>query len=309
MKRVTAWVCRFVNNCRAHKQGRTKIISSPFLTVPELVAAQNYWIRTAQLDHFTQEIESIKKDGAIPNSSRLLPYHPFLDSDGILRVGGREHNSDRSFSNQHPIILHGTHPVTKLLIHLEHLRLLHAGPTLLASSLSTRFHIIGGRKIIRSITRGCIICRRDSAKPRPQMLGQLPVERITPSPVFNKVGVDYAGPINVKHGYVRKPTVVKAYICVFVCLSTKAVHLELVSDLTTDAFMGTLRNAEASHLSFGVTMAPILLERQGNSGNWHSFCQNRRHKVTSLISVLHNASLGALSLSALPILVVCGRRQ
>ena len=241
MKHVTAWVCRFVNNCRAHKQGRTKIISSPFLTVPELVAAQNYWIRTAQLDHFTQEIESIKKDGAIPNSSRLLPYHPFLDSDGILRVGGREHNSDRSFSNQHPIILHGTHPVTKLLIHLEHLRLLHAGPTLLASSLSTRFHIIGGRKIIRSITRGCIICRRDSARPRPQMLGQLPVERITPSPVFNKVGVDYAGPINVKHGYVRKPTVVKAYICVFVCLSTKAVHLELVSDLTTDAFMGTLR--------------------------------------------------------------------
>ena len=116
------------------------------------------------------------------------------------------------------------------------------------------------------------------------MLGQLPVERITPSPVFNKVGVDYAGPINVKHGYVRKPTVVKAYICVFVCLSTKAVHLELVSDLTTDAFMGTLRR---------------FIARRGKP----------RHKVTSLISVLHNASLGALSLSALPILVVCGRRQ
>ena len=78
-------------------------------------------------------------------------------------------------------------------------------------------------------------------RPRPQLLGQLPVERITPSSVFDKVGVDYAGPLLVKHGYVRKPTVVKTYICVFVCLAVKAVHLELVSDLTTEAFLSCLR--------------------------------------------------------------------
>jgi len=64
---------------------------------------------------------------------------------------------------------------------------------------------------------------------------------VTPGPVFDKVGVDYAGPVLIKYGHVRKPTVVKAYICVFVSLTVKAVHLELVSDLTADAFIACLR--------------------------------------------------------------------
>ena len=73
------------------------------------------------------------------------------------------------------------------------------------------------------------------------MLGQLPIERVTLAPVFDKVSGDYAGPFYIKYGFVCKPTVVKAYICVFVSLSVKAVHLELVSDLTTDAFLASLR--------------------------------------------------------------------
>ena len=73
------------------------------------------------------------------------------------------------------------------------------------------------------------------------MLDQLPIEKITPGPVFDQTGVDYAGPVYIKHGYVRKPTVIKAYVCVFVSLSVKAVHLELVSDLTSEAFIATLR--------------------------------------------------------------------
>ena len=72
------------------------------------------------------------------------------------------------------------------------------------------------------------------------MLGQLPIERLTPGPVFDKVGVDYAGPFLTKYGHVRKPTAVKSYACVFVSLTVKAVHLELVSDLTTDAFIACL---------------------------------------------------------------------
>ena len=94
---------------------------------------------------------------------------------------------------------------------------------------------------MRSITRQCITCRRLSTKPNNQMLGQLPLERVTPGSVFEKVGVDYAGPFQIKYGFVRKPTIVKAYICIFVSLSVKSVHLELVSDLTTDAFIAALR--------------------------------------------------------------------
>ena len=237
LKRVTSWIQRFVRNCCTPKE---KQVLSPTLTVPELEAAENYWIHVAQADHFLDEIEAIGSNKTLPNSSSLLPLHPFLDENKVLRVGGRERYSNRPFTCRHPAILHGTHPITKLLIRSEHLRLLHVGPTLLASSLGRRYHIIGP-KAIRSIYRACVICRRNSAKPQPQMLGQLPVERITPSPVFYKVGVDYAGPIKLKSGSIRKPTIIKSYVCVFVSLSVKAVHLELVSDLTTEAFIATLR--------------------------------------------------------------------
>ena len=63
------------------------------------------------------------------------------------------------------------------------------------------------------------------------MLGQLPIERTTPDSVFEKVGIDYAGPFYIKYGSVGKPTIVKGYVCIYVSLTVKAVHLELVSDL------------------------------------------------------------------------------
>ena len=72
------------------------------------------------------------------------------------------------------------------------------------------------------------------------MMGQLPIERVTPDLVFEDVGVDYARPVVIKHGYLRKPTLVKAYICIFVSLTVNAAHIELVSDLSTDAFLSTL---------------------------------------------------------------------
>ena len=72
-------------------------------------------------------------------------------------------------------------------------------------------------------------------------MGRLPVERVTPGPIFDKVGVNFAGPLVVKYGHVRRPTLTKAYVCVFVSLSVKAVHLEPVTDLTSDAFITCLR--------------------------------------------------------------------
>ncbi len=72
-------------------------------------------------------------------------------------------------------------------------------------------------------------------------MGQLPLDRITPGIVFEKVGVDFAGPMYLKLGHTRKPTIVKSYVSVFVALSVKAVHLELVSDMTSSAFIACLR--------------------------------------------------------------------
>ena len=188
------------------------------------------------------DIETIKSGKNLPGSSSLLSLHPFLDKSGVLHVGGREQLSSRPFISCHPAILHGSHHLTRLIIHSEHIRLRHAGPTLLSTSLSHRFHIIGCKRFVRSVTCGCIVCRRNTMRPLPQLMGMQASNRATYSrSCFESVGVDLTGPVYVKYGYVRKPKVVKAYICIFVSLTVRAVHLEAVSDLTTDAFIALLR--------------------------------------------------------------------
>ena len=240
LTRVTAWVLRFISNCRIRKTNlQASRVTYP-LTVQEIIKAENYWLSYSQKCCFASEIAALTSKVSLPSNSPLLCLHPLLDSNGILRLTGREQNSKLSYSAMHPVILYGKHPITKLIIQAEHLRLLHAGPTLLTSSLNRKFHIVGGRRSVRSVTRSCITCRRNSVKPKPQMMGRLTIERVTPDLVFENVEVDYAGPVYLKYGYVRKPTVVKVYICVFVSLSVKALHLELV-DLTTDAFISALR--------------------------------------------------------------------
>ena len=130
--------------------------------------------------------------------------------------------------------------MTKLITRSEHLRLFHAGPTLVAASLARCFHFQGARRIIRSITSECLVCRRTAGKPGSQLFGQLPSDCLNPGPVFNQVDVDYAGPILVKSGSPRKPFVTKAYVSVFVSFTVKAVNLEPVSELMTAAFIATL---------------------------------------------------------------------
>ena len=131
----------------------------------------------------------------------------------------REQNSKRSFSIQHPVILHGIDYLTTLIIRFEHIRLMHSGPTLLIASLSRCYYILGYRRVVRSITRGCITCRRISARPHPHMLGQLLIKHVTPDLVFNKVGVDYVCPVYSKYGFIWKPTIIKAYLYLRLCSS------------------------------------------------------------------------------------------
>ena len=165
----------------------------------------------------------MKKGLKLKRTSRILALNPFIDEFGILRVGGRQENATISFDNRHPIILTSGHPLVKLLIRSEHLRLLHAGHLLTSASLSRQYHIVAGHNAIRLITRNCVVYRKQLARPSPQLMGQLPKEQVMLDAVFNNVGLDYAGPVYLKQGSVRKPVVVKAYVCVCVSLSTKAV--------------------------------------------------------------------------------------
>ena len=114
--RVTAWVMRFINNCRVScTRSASDRLATP-LTVQEIATAENYWLSVSQKECFAQEMQTIKSNSALPSGSPLTRLHPFLDSSGILRVTGRGQRSKLAYSSLHPVILSGKHPLTKLII-------------------------------------------------------------------------------------------------------------------------------------------------------------------------------------------------
>lgn len=167
--------------------------------------------------------------------------HPFIDSSGILRVGGRLTNSDLGFERKHPIILPANCQFVKLQIRYYHLKFLHAGAQFTLSQIREKFWLINGRNQVRKIIRECIICFRVKPVDIEQLMGSLPEARVIPARPFLNCGVDYAGPYLVKDGKIRNRVLVKAYICIFICFTTRAVHVELVSELSSEAFLNAFK--------------------------------------------------------------------
>ena len=128
-----------------------------------------------------------------------------------------------------------------MLLKLEHIRLGHAGAQSVLSNLRMRYWPIGGLIEIKRIIRNCHTCFRFSAKTGQQIMSNLPKDRTNPSRPFSKVGVDFGGPYFVKTSPIRRSSLAKTYICVFVCMAAKAVHIELVSSLSTNSFILTLK--------------------------------------------------------------------
>ena len=95
LKRVTAWMLRFVFNCRA-RQKKLVRVSGP-LTVSELDKAVTYWVSISQSAHFATEVAALQSNTSLPKSSPLLSLNPFLDETGLLRVGGRQRNSKLAY--------------------------------------------------------------------------------------------------------------------------------------------------------------------------------------------------------------------
>lgn len=235
LKRIIGYIYRFIHNTR---NKNNKNIGS--LKDDELKQSLTYLIKISQIQSFSHELNLIKKDKKLTSSS-ILQLSPFIDDSGVLRVGGRLNNTDFNFEKKHPVLLDGKHHFTKLLMRAEHLRLLHAGPQLLLASFREQFWPLGGRTLARKITRQCITCSRFRGKTMEPLMGQLPTNRVTKNYPFQICGIDYAGPILISSKKGRGNRISKCYICLFVCYCTKAIHLEIVSDLTSNAFIASLR--------------------------------------------------------------------
>ncbi|XP_078049863.1 uncharacterized protein LOC144476616 [Augochlora pura] len=239
LERYSSWgkLVRIIALCRRWKPGP---IARGSITVSELAQAKITIIKLLQAKYFEKELRALRHQAGQKIQNKLSKLSPFIDQDGIIRVGGRLHNSTLTFAQKHPIILPKSHVSTCIILN-EHMNLLHAGTQHTLYSLRRTYWPIDGRSQVWHTIQKCIRCRRANPPPVNYIMGNLPQARITESRPFTNVGVDYCGPFFIKERKLRNRGRVKVYVAVFVCLAIKAVHLELVSDLTSEAFIAALR--------------------------------------------------------------------
>ena len=243
--RVTAW-CRRWLKLRVNTIHReANVPYESVLSMIELEDARLLWIRRVQSINFKDELKTIQQERTLSKSNSLIRLNPFIDPQGLLRVGGRLKHAVLAYDERYPIILPSKSIFTRLIIEAYHRRSLHGGVQLTLGMIRQRYWIPRGRAIVKQRILQCVTCVRWRASIPQQLMGNLPPERVTPARPFLHTGVDYAGPIWVRTSKGRGIRAHKAFIIVFVCLSTRAVHLEVVSDYTSEGFLAALRRFTA----------------------------------------------------------------
>lgn len=142
------------------------------------------------------------------------------------------------YDTVHPIVLNSKCTVSQLLADAAQKTMLHAGIQRSQQFLRHKYWVIGSRMLLITIISNCIPCFRQRKETKHQLMAQLPEERVNPGRAFQSSAVDYAGPVHIKRYNAQRTKIIdKGYIALFVCTRIKAVHLELVSNMTTEAFL------------------------------------------------------------------------
>jgi len=234
LQRVMANVYRFIRHTR------TSCIMNGPLTLVELQNALTPIIKIIQQQYFGELIKTLQKPDTNISPRSLAQLAPFLDEKMVIRVGGRLRNSQLSEESRHPILLPKTSELTILIIRHFHINHFHAGTQLVSTLIARRYWILSGRLSIRNVIYKCVVCARHKANTPQPFMADLPSIRVTPARSFLHVGIDFAGPLLIKESRRRNARSSKSYLAVFVCMVIKSVHLEVVSDLSTDAFIASL---------------------------------------------------------------------
>ena len=227
--RVTAYVLRFVGILKS-KIGRRQMVECSELSSAEIAEAESRWLLTAQHELIT--------DKAFPMWKRQFGL--YLDDKQLWRCGGRLENADLPMTTRHPVLLPKHHPLTVLVIKEAHERIMYNGVKETLAEVRSRYWIVQGRQVVRQLLSRCVIFRRYEGLPqRAPQPPPLPQFRMKDDPTFTYVGIDFAGPLYVKtQGLVVER---KVWICLYTCCVVRAVHLDIVPDLSANAFLRCFR--------------------------------------------------------------------
>ena len=180
----------------------------------------------------------------ISTSDKLTSLAPFLDHENLIRVGGRLRHAESHERYKYPILLPGKHPVTQRLIEHHHRNVKHQGRVITTARIRDEgFYVTSISKVVKKIVHSCITCRKLRALPMQQQMSDLPLDRLHESPPFTYAGLDAFGPFPVSEGKSTRKSSAdkKIWALIFICLVTKAVHIELLWHMDINSFKHSLR--------------------------------------------------------------------
>lgn len=249
--RVTALVKRFIVLLKK------KPMSTDGISAKDITMAEETWIKALQRRTYGAELDVIfgrKLKGSIGENNKaknlVKQLRLFEDNQGIIRLDGRLHNAQIDLDTKFPILLPNKHPFTDLIIERAHTVNFHAGMQTTVTSLRQRFWIPSIREAVNACLRCCTTCKKLFGRPyaKPEA-PPLQANRIQQSPPWTVTGCDYTGALYVyerrETGKIDANTSSKVYIALFTCAVTRAVHLEVVPDMTTASFLNAFRRFTA----------------------------------------------------------------
>lgn len=199
------------------------------LSPEDITKAEQLWIQDAQL-YLKQNI----KDKSL---KRLCPK---TREDGTIVVGGRvERWVQMSYNEKEVVLLPYKHRFSRLYTMYIHNQG-HYGVATTVAKVRSRFWIIGLHKLAKTIKYHCVTCKKLDQNTAEQVIGKLPEERLKPAPAWSSTGIDLFGPFKIKDE-VKKRSMGKSYGVIFSCLATRAVHVDVAPDYSTQKFLMVLR--------------------------------------------------------------------
>ena len=242
---------RAVAHCQLYKRKLLHIVKArhdnnlqapnPTIRVNDICEAEIAIIKSVQQGTFSKEIAALQagntNEYVIKKASPLFILDPYLDDQGMLRVGGRLEQADFSIEVKHPIILPRAGHVSLLIVRHYH-EITHQGRGITTNAIrQARYWICGIRPLIRSVIYSCVTCRKCRRPLELQKMAPLPEDRVDATPPSTYCGVDCFGPFYVRH----KRSDIPRYGVIFTCLMSRAIHLEVADTMDTSSFINALK--------------------------------------------------------------------
>ncbi|XP_035984516.1 uncharacterized protein LOC118558168 [Fundulus heteroclitus] len=266
-----------------HEDGKRET-GKRFAKIPstvELKKAEILIIHDIQQEAFKEEFKCLEKGATLPKQSPLQKLNPVKDSNDLLRVGGRISSAEMPNEEKHPLIIPRTCHIATLLVRFFHKEVAHQGRHITEGALrAAGYWIIGAKRLVSSVIHKCVICRKLRGHLQKQKMADLPRDRLTPEPPFTNVGLDIFGPWTISTRRTRGGSAnSKRWAVLFTCMSTRAVHIELVESMSTDSFINALRR-------FFAIRGPAKLLRSDRGTNFVGAC--RELNITSKEAVIES---------------------